>query len=42
MLEKPMRILKQGDKVSMTITFAKAGTVRLELPVVPITGPVGN
>ena len=40
MLENPTRTLKQGDTVSMTITFAKAGTVTLSMPVVPLTGPV--
>ena len=40
MLENPTRALKEGDKVSMTISFSHAGTVTLTLPVVPITGPV--
>jgi copper(I)-binding protein len=40
MLENPTRPLKLGDTVSMTITFAKAGTVTLAMPVVPLTGPV--
>jgi copper(I)-binding protein len=39
MLQSPTRQLKQGDTVSLTITFAKAGTLTLTLPVVPITGP---
>jgi copper(I)-binding protein len=40
MLENPTRQLKQGETVSMTITFATAGTVTLSMPVVPLTGPV--
>jgi copper(I)-binding protein len=40
MLENPTRPLKQGDMVSMAVTFAKAGTVSLAMPVVPLTGPV--
>ncbi|HEY7432311.1 MAG TPA: copper chaperone PCu(A)C [Streptosporangiaceae bacterium] len=39
MLENPQRILKQGDRVRMTITFAQSGTVTLTLPVVGLTGP---
>lgn len=42
MLQKPTRPLKDGQTVSMTITFTHAGTVRLDLPVVPISGPTGN
>ena len=40
MLQSPTQTLKKGDTVSMTITFAHAGTVILTLPVVPVTGPV--
>ena len=40
MLENPTRTLKQGDTVSVTITFAHAGTVTMTFPVVPLTGPV--
>jgi copper(I)-binding protein len=39
MLQNPTRSLKNGDKVSMTITFRHAGTLTLTLPVVPLTGP---
>ncbi|MEO9137582.1 MAG: copper chaperone PCu(A)C [Jatrophihabitans sp.] len=42
MLQKPTRPLKAGQMVSMTITFTHAGTVRLDLPVVPISGPTGT
>jgi copper(I)-binding protein len=42
MLQKPTRLLRDGDKVSMTITFSHAGTITLTLPVVPITGPVNS
>ena len=40
MLEQPDQTLVNGDQVRMTITFAKAGTVSLTVPVVPLTGPV--
>lgn len=39
MLQKPTRTLHAGDQVTMTITFAHAGTLTLTLPVVPLTGP---
>ena len=39
MLEKPSHMLKRGEKVAMTITFARGGTVRLVLPVVGFSGP---
>jgi len=39
MLENPTRTLRQGDRVVMTITFARAGSVTLTLPVVGLTGP---
>ena len=40
MLENPTSPLKQGETVSVTITFAHAGTVTMMFPVVPLTGPV--
>lgn len=39
MLDNPTRILRTGDTVTMSVTFATAGTVTVVLPVVPITGP---
>lgn len=39
MLDKPTRALRQDDRVMMTITFAKAGTVRVRFPIVGLTGP---
>lgn len=39
MLEKPDRALRKGDRVQMRITFARAGTVTLTVPVVGLTGP---
>lgn len=39
MLRNPVRSLKTGDKVSLTMTFSHAGTVIISLPVVPVTGP---
>lgn len=42
MLQDPNRALKRGSRVTMMITFAKAGTVTFTLPVVALTGPVGT
>ncbi len=39
MLQTPNRTLHAGDQVTMTITFAHAGTLTLTVPVVPLTGP---
>ena len=38
MLQKPQRQLKQGERITLTLTFAKAGTVTLDVPVASITG----
>ena len=40
MLENPTFRLRAGQHVSITITFAHAGTVTLTVPVVPLSGPV--
>lgn len=42
MLQNPARALREGDRVSMTVTFARAGTVVLTLPVLSVTGPAGG
>jgi copper(I)-binding protein len=39
MLQRPDRRLAVGDHVTMSVTFAHAGTARLVLPVVPLGGP---
>ena len=39
MLEKPSKQLRQGDHVTLTLTFARAGTVRLVVPVTGFGGP---
>jgi copper(I)-binding protein len=39
MLDKPTTRLRAGQHVSLTITFARAGSVTLTLPVVPLAGP---
>jgi copper(I)-binding protein len=39
MLERPKQPLAQGNQVRVTLTFSHAGTTRLTLPVVAITGP---
>ncbi len=39
MLENPTSVLKMGQKVVLTITFAKNGTVSLQVPVVSVMGP---
>lgn len=41
MLEHPKRVLRVGDTVRVTLTFAHAGQLRLTLPVVPMNGPGG-
>jgi copper(I)-binding protein len=40
MLENPTSRLRVGQQVSVTITFAHAGTITLAVPVVPLTGPL--
>lgn len=42
MLDDPSRPLRAGDRITMTITFRRAGTLALTLPVVPVTGPTPN
>jgi copper(I)-binding protein len=42
MLQNPKVTLKAGDSVALTISFAHAGTVQIELPVDSITGPTAS
>lgn len=39
MLDSPRADLRRGDHVSMTLTFAAAGPVTLQIPVTGLTGP---
>ncbi len=39
MLQHPDRVLREGQRVTVTLTFAHAGALTLELPVVGLTGP---
>ncbi|HVT63991.1 MAG TPA: copper chaperone PCu(A)C [Mycobacteriales bacterium] len=42
MLRRPLRALRQGVTERLTLRFAKAGVVRLVVPVVPATGLPGS
>jgi len=42
MLMNPKTTLRVGDKVPMTLTFATAGSVTMQVPVVSNTGPDGS
>lgn len=39
MLVKPVRMLREGDKVALTLRFTRAGSVTMTVPVVGFTGP---
>jgi copper(I)-binding protein len=42
MLMNPVQRLTQGQRVILTLTFARAGQVELAVPVVGYTGPAGG
>jgi periplasmic copper chaperone A len=39
MLENPVRLLRKGDSVTLTLRFSSAGAISLTVPVVGYTGP---
>ncbi|MGF7235469.1 MAG: copper chaperone PCu(A)C, partial [Frankia sp.] len=39
MLMNPVHLLREGERVAMTMRFARAGTVTMTVPVVGFTGP---
>lgn len=42
MIMNPVRTLKAGDSVEVTLRFARAGSMTVELPVVPFSATLGD